>query len=139
MIPESEGNEVAIKKPSILLQHGYDDTSYCWIANKEKSPAFLLANRGYDVWMNNSRGNIFSRQHRYLDPDTDREFWDYSIEEMGMKDSKAVISYIKEQTEHDKISFVGQSQGNSLMFYALSQDSDWFKEHLNVFAAITPV
>lgn len=39
--------------------------------------AFRLADLGYDVWLGNTRGNIYSRSHIYLDPD-DAEFWQYS-------------------------------------------------------------
>ncbi|CAI2367552.1 unnamed protein product [Moneuplotes crassus] len=138
LIPETELPN-PIKKPSLILQHGFDDSCFCWVSHKEKSPAFLLANKGYDVWMNNSRGNIFSRLHRYLDPEADPEFWDYSLEEMGMVDSKAVIKHVKQQTGHDKVTFVGQSQGSAQMFYALSRDSEWFREHLNLFVALAPV
>ena len=43
--------------PPILLQHGLLDSSDTWIINDEsKAPAFFLANRGYDVWLGNNRG-----------------------------------------------------------------------------------
>lgn len=43
------------------------------------SMAFFFADAGFDVWMNNSRGTRFSRQHKYLDPDVDKEYWNYSF------------------------------------------------------------
>lgn len=58
--------EITTKKPTIMLQHGFDDSGYCWISHKQKSPAFLLVNKGYDVWINNNRGSLFSRMHKYL-------------------------------------------------------------------------
>lgn len=123
----------------MLFQHGYEDSSFCWIVNKENSPAFLLAQKGYDVWMGNNRGNKFSRFHKYLDPDTDPEYWDFSFEEMGMLDDKAVIQHIKEVTGNKKVAYIGLSQGTTQMFYALAQDSDWFKEHMSIFVALAPV
>lgn len=56
-----------------------------------------------------------------------------------MFDCKAAIAYIKQYTGQDKISFMGLSQGSSLMFYALSQDSEWFKHNVNLVCALAPV
>lgn len=46
------------------------------------SPAYLLADTNlFDVWLINFRGNYYSRDHSFLDPDTDAMFWDFSFEE----------------------------------------------------------
>jgi hypothetical protein len=53
----------------ILLQHGLLDSSDTWLVNDEdKAPGFMIANKGYDVWMSNSRGNKHSRKHVKLNP-----------------------------------------------------------------------
>jgi len=59
-----------------------------------KSPAFLTAEAGYDVWLGNNRGNQHSRMHRDLTT-SDNEFWDFSFAEMGKYDLPAFISFIK--------------------------------------------
>ena len=83
------------KRPVVILQHGLMDSCAGWVLNGESSLAFMLADLGYDVWMNNSRGNRYSRHHVYLDPDggdKDKEqFWDYSFEEMAKYDQPALF------------------------------------------------
>lgn len=39
---------------------------------------FMLADAGFDVWLTNARGNTYGRAHTYLDPDRDKEFWQFS-------------------------------------------------------------
>ena len=82
------------KKPVIFLQHGLLASADSWIINEETvAPAFALANKGYDVWLGNNRGNRFSEKHTTLDTKS-REFWQFDWEEMGTEDQPAVIDFI---------------------------------------------
>jgi pimeloyl-ACP methyl ester carboxylesterase len=77
------------KRPVVILQHGLMDSCAGWILNGQQSLAYILADLNYDVWMNNSRGNRYSRHHIFLDADDDKHaerFWDYSFEEMAKYD-----------------------------------------------------
>jgi lysosomal acid lipase/cholesteryl ester hydrolase len=65
-----------------------------WVFNRPSvAPAFVLARAGYDVWMGNNRGCRFSQKHITLDPKS-AEFWNFDWEDMGTKDTPAVIDFI---------------------------------------------
>ena len=124
--------------------------------NGKDSIAFRLVDAGFDVWLNNSRGNRYSKNHQFLDlhyPDAElksrvinpniekaREaFWDYSYHEMGVYDQPALFKLVLETTGHEQISYVGHSQGTTQMFVALMARQKFFKRHLKVFIALAPV
>lgn len=37
---------------------------------------YILADQGYDVWLGNNRGNLYSRNHSSIPP-TNKTFWDF--------------------------------------------------------------
>jgi hypothetical protein len=37
----------------------------------------MLADRGYDVWMGNARGNTYSHRHMFL-KESDEAFWKFT-------------------------------------------------------------
>jgi len=81
------------------MQHGIADSSDTWIMNtKERAPAFVAAEAGYDIWMGNSRGNKYSRLHK-SEKVTDEEYWDNSFVEVAKYDIPAFLEYIKKSTE----------------------------------------
>jgi pimeloyl-ACP methyl ester carboxylesterase len=71
------------KAPVVFLQHGIMQSANCWVMNyAEKSPAFIFAKAGYDVWLGNNRGNKYSRGHVRLDPlnkADKKEYFSYSF------------------------------------------------------------
>lgn len=105
--------------------------------------------RGFDVWMGNARGNIFSRNHTTLDPDDKSgTFWKFrfkycwknsslaipnpliwiltlltrlifSWHEIGVLDLPALIDYILKKTKQSKIIYSGHSQGGTSVFVLL--------------------
>ena len=81
-------------KPIILYQHGLLDSSAAICCNGKESIPFVLADAGFDVWMNNSRGNNFSREHTLLDPNKDNEYWDFSWQEMAEFDTPAAFKFV---------------------------------------------
>ena len=73
-------------RPVIIMQHGLNDSCHFAMSEGTESLALFFAEAGYDVWLNNSRGNLYSRNHKYLDPDNDEKFWDFSFVELGKYD-----------------------------------------------------
>ena len=72
------------------------------------------------MWMVNMRGNTYSRNHTTLDTCSKcPEFWDYCWHEGGTQDFAAVIDYMLEKTEQEKVFFVGHSMGTTQ--YLVSQ------------------
>ena len=70
------------------------DSSDGWIVNSgpidDLAPAFYFANRGFDVWLGNMRGNYYSREHHRLSAN-DKEFWEFSFDEMARYDLTAAF------------------------------------------------
>lgn len=81
-------------KQPIQMQHGLMDDGGTWIFNDKKLDLSLqLVDRGYDVWITNSRGTVFSNKHVKYTAD-DKQFWDFSFVEMGKYDVPANLHYI---------------------------------------------
>jgi pimeloyl-ACP methyl ester carboxylesterase len=98
----------------VLLQHALMDSSAGWLLlGKDKSLALQLAASGFDVWMGNSRGNRFSRNHTYLNPDEPR-FWEWSWADMAEHDLPAQVEKVVEVTGQDKMVYFGFSQVSML-------------------------
>lgn len=88
-----------------FFQHGLLDSSDGWICNlKNKCLPYIMANKGFEVWVGNSRGNKYSKAHKVLNPldDKDKEkFFDYSFDEMAKYDIIACLTYILNQKNKD--------------------------------------
>jgi lysosomal acid lipase/cholesteryl ester hydrolase len=97
------------------------DNSTTFLVNNNPLP-FILSDRGYDVWMTNNRATLYSNQHINLGTAygrTDPEYYNFSFDEMGKYDVPANIDYIRKESGHDKIIYIGHSQG-TLQFWIAS-------------------
>jgi len=129
------------KAPVVLLQHGVLASSWCWLVNHpNRSLGIALWKMGYDVWLTNSRGNTFSRNHTTLKPFLNKEFWNYTFDDMGMFDVVANVKYVLNATSRKDLTFVGWSQGTTQMFIAAQgPDREYLNKHVNLFVALSPV
>lgn len=102
----------------VVLQHGILCNSLFWLTNEERSLAFWLVDRGYDVWSTNIRANFNAGHVRYSR--SDPRFWAWALRELA-DDLVDVVDYILETTGYRQLAYVGHSQGTGSMFIALSQ------------------
>ena len=91
-IPGLKGRLDSSSKPPVLFQHGIFDSSDGWVCNgEEHSIPFIFAKNNFDVWISNSRGNKYCKEHEKFD-NKSFEFWQFSFHEMGLYDIPAVIN-----------------------------------------------
>lgn len=118
------------KAQPVYLQHGILCTPEAFLAGgAERSLVYYLANRGYDVWVPNSRGSTYSRKHTRYTTD-DKEYWDYTFEEQGKFDQRAVIDLIVKVTGSPKVHYWSHSMGGTQMLAALTDEPDYYRQHL---------
>lgn len=72
-----------------------NDSCFFAANDGKDSLAFFFARAGYDVWLNNTRGNFYSRHHKKYDPDVDPEFWQWSFPELGRYDLPACVDFVR--------------------------------------------
>ena len=76
ILPRAPISDEKLRKV-VYLHHGMVLDGHVWIVNaNENSLAYMLSDRGYDVWLGNSRGTRYSRQHLFLDPKKEK-YWDF--------------------------------------------------------------
>jgi pimeloyl-ACP methyl ester carboxylesterase len=63
--------DIAKDAPVILCMNGIACCSDYWVSQEEQSPAIILANAGYNVFLGNNRGTVYGRRHKTLDPEKD--------------------------------------------------------------------
>ncbi|PAV58805.1 hypothetical protein WR25_11891 isoform B [Diploscapter pachys] len=115
-------------RPVVFVQHGLEGSSASWILNlPNQSLPFVFADAGYDVWLGNFRGNMYSKKHKTLDPKS-HEFWKFSWDQMASSDLPAMINYVTAQTKVDQLYYVGFSMGTMTAFAEFSRNHELEKK-----------
>ena len=132
-VPHGLNDTYTQNRPAVLLQHGLIEPPDSFVIRGTLlSPAFYLANSGYDVWLANARGNTYSQNHTFLDPVSDPDFWDFTFADQ-MNDHQANIQYILNQTSLDNLSYFGFATGVASMLVGLIRQNQWFSDRVNLF------
>ncbi|XP_077531071.1 lipase lipl-1-like [Haemaphysalis longicornis] len=132
-----DGDTPTLRTP-VLLVHGVVSSAADFVLNEpHQSPGFLLADRGFDVWLVNCRGTPYSNYHRTLTT-KDPEFWEWSFDEIGRYDLAATIDYITHATGFLNITLVTWSQGFTETLVLLSTRPE-YNAKVNLVVGYAPV
>lgn len=106
------------------------------------SKGYLLADDNYDVWLGNTRGNIYSCNHSLFDPfgaDYERQmYWTFSWHQMGMSDLPTMIDFVLDKTGQKKMQFIAHSQGTTAFFVMASRKPE-YNDKIEMMHALAPV
>ncbi|XP_050430203.1 lipase 3-like [Adelges cooleyi] len=102
--------------PPFLLLHALMGASDQWfLRDRQHDLPSVLANSGYDVWLGDFRGNIYSRDHIKLNA-SEPEYWKFSIDEWIYYDVPAMIDYVCQESGYDQIYLVTYSLSSAVFF-----------------------
>ncbi|KAJ1704683.1 hypothetical protein LUZ63_004462 [Rhynchospora breviuscula] len=120
-IPEGRnGSSGGEKKQPVFLQHGVLMDGITWLLNPpQQSLAFILADKGFDVWIANTRGTRWSNRHIKLTI-TQPDYWEWSWDELATQDLPASLDFVYRLTGQ-KMHFVGHSMGTLIALASFSE------------------
>jgi lysosomal acid lipase/cholesteryl ester hydrolase len=140
-IPGKQGEDLKAgpRKVPLVIQHGIIVASdNLLIAGPPYAPGFFFVDQGFDVWLPDSRGNTYSREHVNYTVN-DKEFWDFTFEDLGVYDQPAYLDYVSMVTGFEKVHFMGHSQGGTQMWAALTLDPEYYAGRLRSFVSLGAV
>ncbi|XP_017059329.2 LOW QUALITY PROTEIN: lipase 3-like [Drosophila ficusphila] len=122
---------------AVLLVHGLMCSSASWVQFGPSSGlAYILYRKGFDVWMLNTRGNIYSAFRDHVQK-SEKEFWDFSFHEVGKFDIPAAIDLVVLKTGQPSIQVIGHSQG-STAFFAMSSEKPEYALKVKLMQCLSP-
>ncbi|XP_050383396.1 triacylglycerol lipase 2-like [Argentina anserina] len=117
---EKSNTSSTTHKLPVILQHGLSGDAASWLLNPpDQALAFILADKGFDVWLANARGTQSSRGHNSLST-SDPTYWEWTWDQLAAYDLPAYFNYVNNQTGQ-KVHYVGHSLGTLSVLAALSQ------------------
>jgi len=124
--------------PVVFFQHGLEDASHGLVMNfAYDSLGYILHNEGFDVWLGNSRGNMYSTNHTTLNTSQD-PFWEFSFDQMARYDLPSQLSYTLQYTGKSQLVYIGHSQGTLQAFIGFSTNAT-LAAQVSIFIAMAPI
>jgi len=137
-VPRKQGSGNGQVKLPIFMQHGLIDDGGTWFFNNQTLDLSLqLVDLGYDVWVTNNRGTVYSNEHTTLTVD-DQAYWNFTYNEMGKYDVPANLHYILFQTGAKQVIYFGHSQGTTQWFIANALNQS-LSQYFKAFVGLAPV
>ncbi|KAL6177314.1 hypothetical protein ACLB2K_048840 [Fragaria x ananassa] len=123
-------------RPPVLLQHEHLTDAASWLLNpRNQALAFILADKGFDVWLANTRGTESSRGHKSLCA-SDPAYWEWTWEQLATYDLPALFDYVNNHTRQQS-HYVGHSLGTLTVLAALSQQK--LRNSIRSAALLSPI
>jgi pimeloyl-ACP methyl ester carboxylesterase len=124
----------------VFLQHGLVDSAVTYVMNAHphQNLACLLHDLGYDVWMNNARGNHYSMDNVKYSSSSDMYWYLLDMDGMASKDLPAVIDAALSATGSATLAYVGHSQGGMMGFAAFSTSQPSYANKVDLFVGLAP-
>lgn len=102
-------------------------SEYYVFVGRNRALPYFLADYGYDVWLGNDRGSFYHVEHEIYNKSSS-EFWNFSLDDIGYYDYKAMMDLILRKTKASTIDYIGHSQGGSGLAIFLSSFPEYRKK-----------
>ncbi|KAJ3243558.1 cholesterol esterase [Chytriomyces hyalinus] len=121
----------------VLLWPGFGGSANCFLCapSREGNLAFLLADAGFDVWLGNPRGVVYTQF--FNEKDGGANPWAFSIDDIIHYDVPATVDFVLAKTRSKQLTYVCVSQGTTTIFAALSIMED-LNRKINLVIALAP-
>ncbi|KAF2885018.1 hypothetical protein ILUMI_21134 [Ignelater luminosus] len=138
-IPHGKSQKKRRSQNPVLLVHGLFRSSQDWVfMGAERGLAYLLADRGYDVWLMNVRGSVYSKKHLTMNPDLDPKFWAFSWHEVGLYDLPTAFELIRNVTKRERFCYIGVSEGTTYL-YVLTSLKPEYNRNITIAIDLGPI
>lgn len=91
---------------------------------------YHLLDSGYDLWIGNARGNKYSYKTHINAEILEKEYWDFSWQEIARYDLVACYKFVLAKTRKERIYVIGYSIGGTEVVAAMADPeiSDWIQQ-----------